>query len=319
MTRGLVVGCFLPPQLGHLALIRTAAELVDELTVVVCHDPDDLVPGIVRVRWLTELAAGVRVRLLEAPSPKTWAGEIERWSAALRTIHPEPVDQVFASDPRHAAIAQPFAARFVLLDPEHHAVPVRTEQVRTAPWGEWRFLPAPVRAFFARTICLHGPESTGKTTLAPLLARHFGTLYVPEYGRTYCEQFGLTLAMDDLVAIGRTHAAMTHALRGQCTKRLILDTDPLMTAVWADMLFGRRDPWFEHFDATADLYLLLDIDVPWVDDGTRYFGDDRQRERFFDLSRRELERRGLAYRVVRGPRDQRLDSALAAIADAGLG
>ena len=56
-----------------------------------------------------------------------------------------------------------------------------------------------------------------------------------------------------------------------------------MTAVWADMMFGRRDPWFATWTNTADIYLLFDIDLPWVDDGTRMFGSPAQRQRFFDL------------------------------------
>ena len=146
----------------------------------------------------------------------------------------------------------------------------------------------------------------------------FDTLYVPEYGRTYCEQYGLKLQMDDLVAIGRTHAAMTQALLRMCNQRLVLDTDPVMTAVWADMLFAGRDPWFDAFRETADLYLLLDIDMPWVDDGTRFFGDEERRRRFFDLSRAELERRGLSYRIIGGPAEQRLERALEAISEAEL-
>ena len=76
--------------------------------------------------------------------------------------------------------------------------------------------------------------------------------------------------------IARAHDAQTRAAlatRGRI--RVILDTDPLMTAVWADMLFGRRDPWFDAWHGTADLYLLFDIDLPWVEDGTRMFGRRR--------------------------------------------
>ena len=199
------------------------------------------------------------------------------------------------------------------------AVPVSSAEILADPFAHWRHVPAPVRPHFARTICLHGPESTGKSTLAPALAAHFDTLHLPEYGRTYCENFGLALAMRDLVEIGRTHVAMTQAALRLCNRRLILDTDPLMTAAWADMLFERRDPWFDAFDATADLYLLLDIDMPWVDDGTRFFGDDGRRRRFFDLSRSELERRGLRYAVIGGTAEERFDRALAAIEQAGLG
>ncbi|MFX7988782.1 AAA family ATPase, partial [Acinetobacter baumannii] len=88
---------------------------------------------------------------------------------------------------------------------------------------------------------------------------------------------------------------------------------PLMTAVWADMLFGTRDPWFARWKGTADLYLLLDIDLPWVDDGTRMFGDEAARQRFFELSKAELSRRGVAWTLVGGAGEERFDHALAAL------
>ena len=56
-----------------------------------------------------------------------------------------------------------------------------------------------------RTICLHGPESTGKSTLAPRLARVLGGAVVGEYGRTYAEEHGTDFTMADLVEIGQTH------------------------------------------------------------------------------------------------------------------
>src|SRR5581483_9617149 len=52
----------------------------------------------------------------------------------------------------------------------------------------WYFLEPPVRAYYARRICLIGAESTGKTTLARALAEHYQTVWVPEYGREYSER-----------------------------------------------------------------------------------------------------------------------------------
>ena len=168
-----------------------------------------------------------------------------------------------------------------------------------------------------RTICLHGPESTGKSTMAPQLARHFGTHCIAEFGRTYCEAFGTDLTMADLVMIAHSHDAKTKAAAERGPWPVILDTDPLMSAVWADMLFGRRDPSFDRWTNTADLYLLLDIDLPWEEDGTRMFGTEAARRRFFDLSRRELERRGVPWATVSGEGSRRFLNALAAIKAAG--
>lgn len=163
------------------------------------------------------------------------------------------------------------------------------------------------------TICLHGPESTGKSTLIPQLARHYDTIFIPEYGRTFAEQHGTDFTMADLVEIAQTHDAQTRAALATGVDPLLLDTDPLMSAVWADMLFGTRDPWFDAWRGTADLYLLLAIDLPWIDDGTRMFGSAKERQRFFDLSRAELERRGLRYSIIGGQGPDRLATAIAAI------
>lgn len=166
---------------------------------------------------------------------------------------------------------------------------------------------------WVRRVCLHGPESTGKSTLAPLLAAHFGAPLVGEYGRTYAEAHGTDFTMDDLLAIALTHDAATRAAAQAAPDWLILDTDPLMTAVWADMLFGWRHPWLDAWEDAADLYLLLDIDLPWVADGTRMFGTIKARERFFDLSRAELERRSLRWALVGGTGDARFRNAVAAV------
>jgi NadR type nicotinamide-nucleotide adenylyltransferase len=156
------------------------------------------------------------------------------------------------------------------------------------------------------SICLHGPESTGKSTLATRLAAHFGCEVAPEYGRAYCEDHGTDISMAELLHIAQTQDAMNRAAAARGTGYTIFDTDPLITAVWAEMMFGARDRWFDAFD----LYLLLDIDLPFVDDGLRVYAGADERKRFFDLCKAELDARGVRYAVVRG---ERFEAALAAI------
>lgn len=127
-------------------------------------------------------------------------------------------------------------------------------------------------------VCLHGAESTGKSTLAARL----GYPWVPEYGRAYCEAHGVDLTMADLLAIAEgQQAAMHEAAAGQ-PRVLILDTDPLMTAAWARMLFGEVPPALLEYEK-ADIYLLFGHEVPWVADGTRFFGSAAERDRFASI------------------------------------
>ena len=163
-------------------------------------------------------------------------------------------------------------------------------------------------------ICLHGPESTGKSTLATRLAAHYGCEVVPEYGRAYCEGNGTDIGMAELVHIAETQDGMNRAAAARKGDRVLLDTDPLITAVWAVMMFERRDPWFDAFTSYAELYLLLDIDLPFVDDGLRVYAAPDQRRHFFDLCKAELDSRGVRYALIRGTGDIRFSAALAAIA-----
>ena len=164
-----------------------------------------------------------------------------------------------------------------------------------------------------RTVCLHGPESTGKSTLARELAAHFKTVAVPEYGRIYCEVFGNDCDIDDLRAIRRGHELMAAAGRSKANGILILDTDAVMTAVWSDILLGARPADLDRIDDPAELYLLCDIDVPFVADNIRYFPDPTARARMFAQTKAELEKRKLAFVIITGSREERLRTAIAAI------
>jgi len=170
-------------------------------------------------------------------------------------------------------------------------------------------------------ICLHGPESTGKSTLGTRLAAHLGCEVVPEFGRAYCEANGTDIGMAELVYIAETQHAMNRAAAARAAELgaqyVLFDTDPLITAVWAEMMFGTRDAWFCAFTGYANHYLLLDIDLPFVDDGLRVYARPEQRSRFFQLCNTELERRGVAYTLISGIGEMRFASALSAVDKSG--
>ena len=50
-------------------------------------------------------------------------------------------------------------------------------------------------------IALTGPESSGKTTLSELLAKHFETDFIPEFAREYLEQTNGRYEKTDLAKI----------------------------------------------------------------------------------------------------------------------
>jgi nicotinamide riboside kinase len=50
-----------------------------------------------------------------------------------------------------------------------------------------------------KRIAVTGPESTGKSLLTEQLARHYNTVWVPEFARSYLEKLGRPYDEDDIL------------------------------------------------------------------------------------------------------------------------
>lgn len=321
MRRGFLLGKFMPPHAGHLSLIRAARALVDELTVLVCWLPGDPIPGETRLAWMRALCADCRVvghGEVVPQAPEESADFWPVWRAIVAAAHPEPIDYLFAGEADGAELARQVGGLYIPLGgrvlglSEDPIAGLSSTAMRADPAAHWPWLPGPVRAHYRRTVCLHGSESTGKTTLAAALAAGTGALTVGEYGRSHCEAHREPLTLDDLLLIGRAQAAMIAAAAEWAGPLLIADTDPLMTAAWCEMLLGTRPA--ELMQAPkADLYLLLEPDLPWIDDGTRFFREAADRHQFARIARQVLEDAGVPYVRIAGQGPARLSAARAAI------
>jgi len=160
-------------------------------------------------------------------------------------------------------------------------------------------------------ICLYGPESVGKTTLARQLADHYGTVYVPEVARDLITSNELTPA--DYERIGYAQTAAIQAARTRANGVLICDTDVITTIVYAETYLGAAPAVLFELEKEVcfDQYFLLHIDVPWVADGLRDLGHRRQE--MFDRFRQALAERNRAYTLVMGDWNRRRAIVTAAI------
>ena len=168
-----------------------------------------------------------------------------------------------------------------------------------------------------RRICVTGPESTGKTTLARQLAELTRAEWIPEASRIYAERVDRELVASDVSPIAREHLALADPAAERARSRgagLVLDTDLVSTMVYARHYYDAVPAWIRNAERArrADLYLLCDVDVPWVADGVRDRPTDR--EAMFDQFRRALARRRANVIVVRGEWDARWALARDAVA-----
>jgi NadR type nicotinamide-nucleotide adenylyltransferase len=313
---GMLLGKFLPPHYGHVYLGDFARHFVKDLTIVVGTLESEPIPGRLRYEWMKQLFPGANVvhldeELPQDPSehPDFW----QLWKTALEKILPCRPEVVFASEPYGQKLAGVLGGRFIPVNPDRSIRPVSGTAVRVDPYKHWELIPPPVRAWYTKRVCVFGPESTGKSTLTQDLAKHFQTLAVPEYARTLLEWNEGRLDESDLPDIARGQAASEDALAPYANRLLITDTDPLATCVWSEFLYGRIDPEVSALAQSrqADLYLLTDVDVPWVSDIVRYLPEDRFN--FMEKCEQSLIETNRRYVKISGSWEERLRRAIGAV------
>jgi HTH-type transcriptional repressor of NAD biosynthesis genes len=318
-TSGMILGKFMPPHRGHQYLADFARQCVERLTILVCSIQREPIPGHLRFAWMRAQFPDCNVvhvaeEVPQEPSehPDFW----NIWREVIRRAMPMGFpDLVFASEPYGWKLAEILGAEFVPVDFARELVSVSGTAIRQDPMGQWDFLIPAARPYFLRRVCVFGPESTGKSTLARDLARHYQTAYAAEYARPFLDPKGGQCDREDIPRIARGQIASEEALALQARRVLFCDTDPLTTTIWSEVLFGDCPAWIqaEAERRSYDLYLLMDVDVPWVDDSQRYFPDDLRRRDFFERCRRTLEERGRPFVVIRGSWDERFAMACRAV------
>ena len=312
----MVLGKFLPPHKGHEYLVQFAANYVDELTVVVGTLQSEPIPGEMRYAWMKELFPHVNVVHLTDENPQ-YPEEHEDfwniWKNSLNRVMPWSPDYVFASEDYGNKLAEVLEAEFIACDPGRNIMPVSGTTVRDEPYVNWQYLTDPARSWYLKKVCIVGPESVGKSTLTRNLAQHFNTTFVPEYARTYLKIQDGQLGYEDMAVIARGQFSSEKALEKYANKLLFADTDLVTTTIWSEFLYQKCDDSIYQMakDSDYDLYLLLDVDVPWVEDIVRYLPENRSD--FFDKIEHKLQELGRDYVVISGDWKQRFSDAVYAV------
>lgn len=318
MTRGLVIGKFMPLHLGHVALIRFAAAQCDELIVSMSYKPDDPIHASVRFEWLQEFFKN-QPKIKTAISIDDFDDEAlplkERtraWASFIQKRFP-PIDILFSSEDYGEPFAKHLGAQHVMFDKERKQFQVSGTIIRKNPFHYWHFLPDNVRPFFVKKICFYGPESTGKSTMAKHFAERYQTEFVPEVARELIISNDFTV--EDIIRIGKAQTDRVKQKLKTANRFLFCDTDLITTEIYSQKYLKVIPEILIELEKEIhyDLYFLFDIDVPWVADGLRDLND--QREAMKKIFEKELVKRKIQFIHVKGSWEQReriIDDALQA-------
>ncbi len=171
-----------------------------------------------------------------------------------------------------------------------------------------------------KKVVVIGPESTGKSSLCAMLAAHFNSSWCPEYGREYLTVNGKSYQYSDLLKIGQEQLKLedrfaNELIEGQKSQILFVDTDMYVMKVWCEYVFQECHQFIleQICERKYDLYLLCDVDLPWVQDELREYPEDGPRKELFQIYKDLLINQNVPWATISGTYEARELAAIEAV------
>ncbi len=308
----LVVGKFAPPHRGHQYLLDTARETANRLTILVWANPDfPEMPSERRAAWLREMYPDADIHVPEHPPDDAAPDDVHRHFVKdwLEKNGLAP-DVVLTSENYGEGFAAVLGIPHRLVDFDRTRIPISGTAVRADVHAHRQWLDPRIYRHFVEKVVLMGAESTGKTTLAAQLAREFQTHFVHEYGRTYYEERGGILELDDYVAIAEGHRALEDEAALTANRFLFCDTNAITTLSFCYAYHHAAPPALHPLaDDCRERYrhvFLCADDIPFEQDGWR--DNELLRSRMQGMIIYDLERRGIRFTTVQGSLVERVET-----------
>jgi NadR type nicotinamide-nucleotide adenylyltransferase len=165
-----------------------------------------------------------------------------------------------------------------------------------------------------KKIVIIGAESTGKTVLCEQLAKHYNTVYVPEYARTYFNEHDINnYDTSDLEIIAKNQLDLEKELSKKATNYLFCDTSLITVKIWSTHKFNKVPAFITQSikPTDYDLYLVSNNDVEWIEDPQRR--NEGLRDHLFKWNIHELQKLSVDYQIITGTGEERLNSTIALI------
>jgi NadR type nicotinamide-nucleotide adenylyltransferase len=313
-NRGLVIGKFYPPHKGHEYLIKYATNNCKDLIVVVCDSPLYKIPAASRVEMLKKIFPRVKViSVIDIGKDD----DSVAWAEYTRNFLGYAPEVVFTSEHYGDNYAKYLGAKHIKLDIDRIEYPISGTAVRSNVYGNIEWINPKIRSYLIPKVVIVGAESTGTTTLANALAKHYKANNVLEYGRFYSEiksYSGIKWESEDFEHIAKIQNQIEKRLHAKSSKVLICDTNSFATEIWHERYMGYMSRSVKRISdsiSAPDLYILTGDEIPFVQDGTRDGEGIRHQmhQRFLE----ELESRGHNYILVTGSKEKRFSVSVKVI------
>lgn len=317
MVKAFVFGKFLPFHKGHEAMIRFALSKCDFLTVLVCASDKETVPAALRQSWIEKTFAdqkNMNVQVfdyMESELPNSSVSSTvvsEAWARVFTQLLPDH-SLLITSEPYGNYVAGFMQIQHIPFDNSRTLVPVSATAIRNNLVANWSFLPGVVRRDLAIKVVILGTESTGKTTLTENLAAYFNCTKVLEAGRDLIPDSN-AFSIDDLYLVAREHARRIDEAAAGDSALVIIDTDIHITRSYCRYSFEKElEVSDDIYRANkAKLYLYLNNDVEYYQDGTRL--SEEERDKLDSFHRRVIKEANLPVVEISGSWEERFQQAV---------
>lgn len=167
-----------------------------------------------------------------------------------------------------------------------------------------------------KIIVITGAESTGKTTLTERLSNHFNVPHIPEIAREYVETLHRKYTFADVETIAKMQIDQFNRIIITDTPYIFIDTWLIVTKIWFDFVYNQTPDWLtkEIEKNKIDLFLVCDIDLPWVYDPVRENGGENRKilqNKYIDT----IINFGFNYKLVSGIDEERYNNAIQILAE----
>jgi len=310
---GLTLGKFAPFHKGHQYLVETALAEVDRLYVLIYHTDLTTVPLQVRAAWIKALYPEVTIiEAWDGPEGYGDTPEIKKVQEdyILKKLGDIKISHFYSSEFYGDHVSKALGAIDRRVDEPRSFVPISGTRVRAKLFQSRKYLSDLVYRDLIIKVCLLGAPSTGKSTLAKALAKHFNTVSMPEYGAEYwlANQVDRRITLGQFEEIAPEHLRLEDELLLQAKTYLFSDTCPITTYVFARDYHGTAGPVLTRLAREAekryDLFFLCDTDIPYDDTWDR--SGDQKRQWFQQQIMGDLAQRRIPYCVLSGTLEERI-------------